>query len=201
MTCAEVRSRRRRDRSPWWFPFSGRPRPSRPSGDHPTAGGPGLHRGALATAAGAQRRTAGGGYFVSRCKAGLRPAAENSRRPPLRARAACRPIALLKAAGAALCEKEGSPQADAVDAADSATPSSSRRVLRVQESWHVFQAELDAQGRAKIVDAELSQVFVEIAQRRRQRERLDPGQLRPFGQGRDRDVSRRIAVACDIEAA
>src|SRR5262245_21341005 len=38
--------------------------------DHPTAGGPGLHRGALATTAGAQRRTAGGGYFVSRCKAG-----------------------------------------------------------------------------------------------------------------------------------
>ena len=63
-------------------------------------------------AAGAQRRMAGGGYFASRCKAGdhwsarglwvgRSPAAENSRRPPLRARPACRPIALLKAAGAA----------------------------------------------------------------------------------------------------
>jgi hypothetical protein len=30
----------------------------------------GLHRGRLATTAGAQRRTAGGGYFVSRCNAG-----------------------------------------------------------------------------------------------------------------------------------
>jgi hypothetical protein len=77
MTCAEARSRRRRDRSPWWFAFSGWPRPSRPSGDHPTASGPGLHRGALATTAGAQRRTAGGGYFVSRCKAGKPGASGN----------------------------------------------------------------------------------------------------------------------------
>jgi hypothetical protein len=37
-------------------------------GDQKTAGGPGLHR----KAAGAQRRTAGGGYFASRCKAGDR---------------------------------------------------------------------------------------------------------------------------------
>jgi hypothetical protein len=35
-------------------------------GDHPTAGGPGPHRGRPKR----KRRTAGGGYFVSRCKAG-----------------------------------------------------------------------------------------------------------------------------------
>jgi hypothetical protein len=35
-------------------------------GDQKTARGPGLHR----KAAGAQRRTAGGSYFASRCKAG-----------------------------------------------------------------------------------------------------------------------------------
>jgi len=38
-------------------------------GDHLTAGG----SGGTALAAGAQRRTAGGGYFVSRCKAGRLP--------------------------------------------------------------------------------------------------------------------------------
>ena len=48
-------------------------------GDHPPAGGPGLHRERSA-AAGAQRRTAGGGYFASRCKAG--PIARRSRARP-----------------------------------------------------------------------------------------------------------------------
>ena len=87
-----------------------RPRPSRRS---PDGGRTGPAPPSAATAAGAQRRTAGGGYFASRCKAGRPgsprglprgvsiPAVENSRRPPLRARAACRPIALSKAAGAA----------------------------------------------------------------------------------------------------
>src|SRR5262245_37029363 len=130
------------------------------------------------------------------------PAAENSRRPPLRARAACRSIAPLKARGAALCEKGGSPRTDVMDAPKT-RPHTHRRgcVLRAQESRHVIRGKLDPQGRAKFVDTELAQVFVEIAQRRRQRERLDPGQLRPLGQGRDRDVSRWIAVARDIEAA
>jgi hypothetical protein len=40
-----------------------------------------------------------------------------------------------------------------------------------------------------------------LRRRRGQRERVDPGQLRALGQGRDRDVARRIAVAYDIEAA
>jgi hypothetical protein len=78
-------------------------------GDHPTAGGPGLHRRAQRQRPERERRTAGGGYFVSRCKAGFRPAAENSRRPPLPTRAACRPIALLKAASAARSGKGASP--------------------------------------------------------------------------------------------
>ena len=45
---------------------------------------------ARTAAAEAQRRTAGGGYFASRCKAPLEGAAENSRCPPLRRRIACR---------------------------------------------------------------------------------------------------------------
>src|SRR5215471_725297 len=99
-------------------------------GDHETAGGPGLHRRASATTAAAQRRTAGGGYFVWRCKAGVvlhaaeprgmsrsgpaRLAAWGvSRRRKIaadrrcRSRTACRPIALLKAAGEALSDMGG----------------------------------------------------------------------------------------------
>ena len=37
--------------------------------------------------------------------------------------------------------------------------------------------------------------------RRRQRERLDPGRLRSFGQCRNREVAGRIVVAHDIEAS
>ena len=72
-----------------------RPRPSRPSWRSPDGG-----RTATAPlAAVAQRRTAGGDYFGSRCKAppSSGGAAENSRRTPLRSRAVCRSIALSKA--------------------------------------------------------------------------------------------------------
>jgi len=44
----------------------------------------------------------GGRYFASRCKAGSSPAAENSRRPPLRAGSVPGRSPLGKAAGAAL---------------------------------------------------------------------------------------------------
>ena len=55
------------------------------------------------------------------------------------------------------------------------------------------------ESRAKLFDAELAQVFVEIAERRRERQRLDPGRLRPLGQGRDGEVAGRIAVTRDVE--
>ena len=45
---------------------------------------------------------------------------------------------------------------------------------RAQESRHVFRGKLDAQGGTKLVNAKAAQVFVEIAQDRRQCERLDP---------------------------
>ena len=39
----------------------------------------------------------------------------------------------------------------------------------------LFRGKLDAQGRAEFIDAESTEVFVEVAQRGRQREGLDSG--------------------------
>lgn len=49
------------------------------------------------------------------------------------------------------------------------------RVGRRQEAWPVFRGKLRPQGRAKPIDTELAQIFIEIAERRRERQRLDPG--------------------------
>jgi hypothetical protein len=171
-------------------------------GDHPTAGGPGLHRRAQRQRPERERRTAGGGYFASRCKAGFRPAAENSRRPPLRTRAACRPIALLKAASAARSGKERitrEPMRSKLEGEPRTSSSRSGLVRRPQESRHVLRGKLHAQGCSKMIHAQTAEVFVEIAQRRRQRERLDPGGLRPVGQGRRRQVASWVVVAHDIK--
>ena len=52
-----------------------------------------------------------------------------------------------------------------------------------------------------MIDAQTAEVSIEIPQRRRQRERLDAGCLRPFRQCRDREVAGRIVVAHQIETA
>ncbi len=94
---AAARGRRGRDRSSWRLPPGGWPRPSRPSWATKSGGGAGLHRRASARAAAAQRRTAWGGYFASRCKAGLlgdhvRPVAcGGAERRKIAARSRCRP--------------------------------------------------------------------------------------------------------------
>ena len=147
----------------WRSPDGGRTGPAPPS---------------AATAAGAQRRTAGGGYFASRCKAGLCPAAENSRRPPLRARAACPSDRPLEGSRRG-CFREGSNQGEptrstiwrpSVALIIPARPRSS-----AQESSNVFRGNLDPQGRSKLIDTKTGEVFVEVAQHRGQRERLNPG--------------------------
>ncbi len=116
------------------------------------------------------------------------PAAENSCRPPLRVADVCRPIALLKAAGM-VPFRQGRIAANRCDrqVRERASQSSSRPgrpVRQAQKAGHIFRAKLEAQGRAKMIDAKAAEVFVEIPQHRRQRERLDPCRLRPFGQCR-----------------
>ena len=115
--------------------------------------------------------------MFSRCKAGRCPAAENSRRPPLRAPAASRPIALLKAAARPHSAKATTVNRNDRRSGDQAVRSRSLDgpVLRAQESRHVFWGKLDAQGRAKLMGAKLAQIFIEITQRGREGERLDAG--------------------------
>jgi hypothetical protein len=131
-------------------------------------------------------------------------AAENSRRPPLRTRAACRPIALWKAVGAAPF-RQGMDHLDPMPSttrrAGSPSPSRSGVLDRSHEGGHIFRDELHAQGRSKISAAEAPEVFVEVAERWRQSKRLDRGRLRPQGQGRQCPIARQIVVAGDIEAS
>jgi hypothetical protein len=140
-------------------------------GDHQTAGAPGF----TALAAEAQRRTAGGGYFASRCKAGApgglprgAPAAENNRRRPLKRRPACRQIAPSQARGRAVTgiglQRHGIPS----------HPSGLKR----QEPAGVLGAELVTQCCSDGIDTELAQVVAEVPKGWRQHERLDPGAQR-----------------------
>src|SRR5262249_60727461 len=97
--------------------------------------------------------------------------------------------------------RERSPRTDAIDKLEGEPRTSSSRsglVRRSQESRHVLRGKLHAQGCSKMIHAQTAEVFVEIAQRRRQRERLDPGGLRPVGQGRRRQVASWVVVAHDI---
>src|SRR5712691_10071921 len=102
------------------------------------------------------------------------PAAENSRRPPLRPRPACRQIALPQAAGAA-SRREG------ITAIRLRRPacSSGRSGLRRHEPADVLQEKLLTQRCPKCSDAELAQVVVEVLEARRERDRINPGALRP----------------------
>lgn len=72
---------------------------------------------------------------------------------------------------------------------------------RSQESGHILRDKLDAQGRSKMIDPQTAEIFIEIPQRRRQRERLDAGCLRPFRQCRDREVAGGIVVPHDIKTS
>jgi hypothetical protein len=105
------------------------------------------------------------------------PGVENSRRPPLRARAASGPIALLKATARPHSAKAIAMNRRDRRSGDQAVRSRSPagRVLRAQESRHVLRGQLDAQGRAKLMGAKLAQIFIEITQRGREGERLDAG--------------------------
>jgi hypothetical protein len=69
------------------------------------------------------------------------------------------------------------------------------------ESGDILRDEMDTQCRPEIVGAEVPEVFVEVAEFRRERDWLDPDRPRPSGQRRHRDVAGRVAVASDIEAA
>jgi hypothetical protein len=59
-----------------------------------TAGGPGLHRAERSDSGRSAAEDGGRRLFCYAKQSALLGAAENSRRPPLRTRAACRPIAL-----------------------------------------------------------------------------------------------------------
>jgi hypothetical protein len=91
------------------------------------------------------------------------PAAENSRRPPLWARTACRPIARWKAGGVVLSGKDHREHVRSTGPrASSESSSRPGPVRRAQESGHVFRGKLEAQGRAKMIDAKVAEVFIEI---------------------------------------
>ena len=92
------------------------------------------------------------------------PAAENSRRTPLWARTACRPIALWKARGRSPF-REGRITGNKCERGlrtSSESSSKPRRVHRAQEPGHIFRGKLEAQGRAKMIDAKVAEVFIEI---------------------------------------
>jgi hypothetical protein len=55
------------------------------------------------------------------------------------------------------------------------SPSRLGVVRGAHESGRIFRGKLHAQGRAKFIDTEAAQVLIEIAERRRQPERLDAG--------------------------
>ena len=137
-------------------------------GDRLTAGGPSLHRGALATAAGAQRRKAGGGYFVSRCKAGKsgpRESDPKSRRRKIAADAVVGPDRLpsdrpLEGRGAGPPGRAGSRSTGPRARSESLSRPGS--VRRAQQAGHIFRGKLEAQGRAKMIDAKVAEVFIEI---------------------------------------
>src|SRR5262245_27419969 len=66
--------------------------------------------------------------------------------------------------GAVLSGKVGSPGTSAKEGLRTSSESSSkpRRVHRAQEPGHIFRGKLEAQGRAKMIDAKVAEVFIEI---------------------------------------
>src|SRR5215472_6198389 len=113
------------------------------------------------------------------------PAAENSRRPPLRPRPACRPIALSQAAGAAFRER-------AMIGRDAG--SRRRSDVRRHEPVHVLWGELFAQGCPKRSDAMVAQVIVEVLERWRKRQGLDADGLCPQAQLQHGPLAGRVIV-------
>ena len=70
-----------------------------------------------------------------------------------------------------------------------------------QEANDILRRELDAQRRPKRVEAESTQVLVEVAHPRRQGKRLNARSFGAFGQCRERLVTGCIGVAGDVEPA
>ena len=70
----------------------------------------------------------------------------------------------------------------------------------MQEPLHVFRDKLDAQSSAKLIVAQVTQIFVEVGEHRRERKRFDAGRACPLSQGRNRNVAGGIAVAGDVKA-
>src|SRR5580704_117104 len=96
--------------------------------------------------------------------------------------------------GRVLVRLEGASPSDAM------TDLPRRGHRQLEEATHIFGRELRAQGCPKVVEAEVSEILVEIAECGRQGTRLDSGPLRALVQTRHGDVSGQIAVAGDIEA-
>src|SRR5713101_6546239 len=110
------------------------------------------------------------------CRMG-HPAAENSRRPPLRPRPACRQIALPQAPGAAF-PREGIDR----DRVRHPACSSDHYGLRRHEPADVLRDELFTQRCPKCSDSELAQVVVEVLEAWRECDRLNPAGLRSAAQ-------------------
>ena len=67
------------------------------------------------------------------------------------------------------------------------------------ESGDILRDELDSQSRPEIVEPEVPEVFVEVAECRREHNRLDPGRSCPLGQGCRHGIAGGIAILSDIE--
>ena len=131
--------------------------------------------------AGAQRRMAKAGYFVSRWKGGPRPPPENSRPQPLPVRAVCWPIALSKA-GARSSPTLRMHPSDADDGAPAACilrAGYAASAMKRATSWGAICTRTAAR-RHPVPSRRRSSLKSPSA--RRQHDRLDPGRVRPVDQ-------------------
>ena len=71
----------------------------------------------------------------------------------------------------------------------------------MQEAVDVLRYELKPQRCSEGVEAEDMQIFVEVAQPRRQRDRFDAGSFCALSQNRLHGISGGVGVAGDIEPA
>ena len=121
------------------------------------------------------------GYFASRCKAPAGARRKIAGRRHCRAGPPAAPSPSQKAVGAALVRHAGPrPTGHERQSTRRRSPRLGRR--RQHEARDVLRRELDPQGRPQRVDAERAQIVVEVAEPRRQCDRLDPGRFGALGQ-------------------